>query len=630
MAVVYDDGPGTVVTRHALHNALANNQLHAVEDEPPAFFSETLLDEQKQWELTRKVAYVADAQKLPNHRSKRVIEGSMRKTAQRIGDLKPPKSWNTVYKWIKKAETIGKDANPKIGLAAQQRKNDSRISEEVENLMRDVIDDVWMQLDQKSRMHAYKIFRHYYFEHFNEDIGMRMKSTFYNRIKRLCPIDVVGSREGPRSAKALMRAALDEILAHNILDLVQLDALHLQVGLLDDDGNFLGYPVVHFAIDVYSRAILGFSIEIGSESAAGVVECLKNAFRVKIHSSDHPYTVNVWIMFGKPFMVGNDGGAAYMAQTVGGLLAAMRIQRQANETRTPWLNGVIERFNGTCRTQFADHLPGYIGKRSNPKGHDITLEKAATLTLSEFEEQLTRYIVDDYNQAPHSHHFGRSPHNVWAEAAEMMPPVEPAGLEFAMRFRGNWIEPTYDLTNGLRIKNIWYNDECLKQIYSDKKRDQKSGPIKMHCLYNPGDISQITVMHGDELFVVTCGRTKNIPVFEGMSLAEYDAKRKRAIRLAEDENNATNSHVDFGVWQHTQSNAEASPVKPKPSGVTRRQPQAPVTENTKTVQAVQIAQHQQLPTEPEQDIEADEDDQISTNPYALAIQQSKNGEPNDE
>ncbi|WP_415912184.1 hypothetical protein [Neptuniibacter sp. QD37_11] len=549
MSVNFDDGTSKQVAREFLLNGLINHKVHLIgnNDNGEAIIA-AIADESKQDKATKRAAYVNDLRRLKHNRSLNVIAGSIEYTAERLYDSKPPKP-STVYKWLVKADEKGKTANPLIGLAPKPRKRDKRIPESVESLLKLTLERVVLRRKKKSIKHGFRVFQRLCKQHLNIVIKDSQKTLYYNRYNELDPIYRERKRNGAQAANAMARHAHAEMQVGSILEQIQFDAVSLAIGLNDNEGNFIGFPVVHLAIDVYSLAVVGFFIELNSETSNGVIECMKHAFRIKTKEKDHPFTKNNWIMFGNCLFIVTDGGAGYMAEPTAGYLGTIGISRTACKTRTPWHKSNIERLNGTIRTRFADHFGGYIGRRDNPKGCETELKKAACHTLDEFREEFTKYIVDDYNQCPHSTFFGRSPHNVWLKNAEDNPPVEPDNMVIADLLRGKWTDPTYDATNGLRINNVWYNDAdgVLHDIYLRNRK--KNEAFQFHCLYNNMDISEITVKYGNQLIRVKARRAAQgrIRITEGMSLAEYEAIRKSRKDLADQENEDSDAHVDYGI-----------------------------------------------------------------------------------
>lgn len=606
VALVFDEGHDSVVSKSTMLRALSNHQIRVIEDTGPAANVAFILDEKKHADVIRKAAYINAAKRLSNHRNRKALESVIRRVKVEIGDQNPP-SWSAVYKWIRKHDQQGKDSDPLQTQLSAKRKQDKRVPEEVEILIEECIDDHFLQPNVRHVWPAYEQFKKRLKSVYFTDKKDPFKSTFYNRINSLCVIETTRKQEGKMAAKAMMRTALQEMRANTILEQVQMDAVHLNIPLYDDEGHFLGYPINHFGIDLSSRAVMGFSVELDGESSAGVIECLQNIVRFKNHD-EHEYTKNPWIMYGKPLEVSHDGGTAYTAQMVSGFLGSLGIIGQTNDVGQPWKKAVIERFNRTLRDQFASRFKGYLGRRGDGRDQNYAKEFDEKVTLEQYKKFLTLYIVDDYNQAAHTALLDRSPNNVWSDQAEIATPMEPAGLHHAMRLKGNWLPPvTYDATSGMRINNVYYNSNELHKVYLREQTPGSTTKVKLDVLYNPANIYDVTVMIGKKLIVVPRYKS-DFPVHLGMSLAEHRAKRKARLEAAREENAQQDKHVPVADAISEELNNAMKTVHQPASDTPTSPPQMPVEQTNKAIAAVAAAQEQDMKVEePYLDDETEED-----------------------
>lgn len=206
-------------------------------------------------------------------------------------------------------------------------------------------------------------------------------------------------------------------------------------------------------------------------------------------------------------------------------------------------------------------------------------------------------------------------------------PEEPSELKHAQHFYGNWRKPTFSHPNGLRIKYISYNSDELTKLYWELKKKCTHGKVKMLTLHNPLDISQVSVLAGDKLYVVPATRS-DVPIRVGMSLAEYLTKRKAAIEKAEKENEGSETHIDFGAYMHKQrsqsseSGADTDSADACNQEAPKRQrknkrPQTPLGDMDNSYHAAQAASAQGIDTSPPPGpVEAGPDDGINMNPFS--------------
>ena len=328
------------------------------------------------------------------------------------------------------------------------------------------------------------------------------QSRFYEMLASLDPIEVALAREGKDKARRLARTCKTHFIADFPLQRVEIDAVHLKVGLLDDEtGTYIGSPIIYLAIDVYTRCIVGYSISYGtkgSEISAAVMDCLKDCMLPKAHLG--------LPLSGKPLSFVCDAGGAFRSKMIISFLANMGCHHHTTETATPWKKPFIERFNRTLREQFAKKIPGYMGRRMDGKSYDYTMQQLATLNVSTFKEYLEEYICDIYHHNPHKGLQGHTPFQEAKECAKRCRPEVVADMNQFNLYRGIEKEPTIQGHAGVQIDKIFYQSDELKRLYLNLKGNTVTKNPKVSVLFDENDISQITVLDDDkmEIFAVPC------------------------------------------------------------------------------------------------------------------------------
>ena len=542
VSVLYDDQRNTIVDKEVILKAYREQKLLLIDESgiDLTINDQGEVDQKTLWRL----AYVSAVLALKKgYKSRPKIQIIINQVAANYPNIKKP-SVSAVFNWVTKAERTNQHEARASVLKSKKRKCDSRVSDEINQLIFDAIDAFYMTPLVSTISKAYRKFKKEFRKRFPENnIKDPHKSTFYHRIKELCPFEKELKRKGRAAAKLLRRTAIQEMCAKEILEQVQLDAVHLNIPLYDDEDNYLGKPVVHIAIDVYSRAVMGFSVELDSESSAGVIECIKNGVSTKLHE-DHPYTLNKWKMYGKPLEMVSDGGSAYVSETVTTVLSILNIIRLVNRSYTPWHKAIVERFNRTLRWQFAALFKSYVGRKKD--GRDLhTLKKFnERVTLNKFCKALTCYIVDDYNQSPHNSLLERTPNSMWSKSAELAPPIVPHTLSRALLLKGDVKSATLHHVQGIRVNCVFYNSQELQDAYVIQYGEKIIDKNKVTFLYNPLNINSITVRMDNRLISVPVYKA-DYPVHNGMSLVENKVKRLKTIKEAREEYERLRNRIDI-------------------------------------------------------------------------------------
>jgi putative transposase len=347
------------------------------------------------------------------------------------------------------------------------------------------------------------------------------ESRFYEMLNELNQLDVVYSRYGKDEARKFARCSEGMYVLDFPLQRVEIDAVHLKIGLLDDEtGEFLGTAIVYLAIDVFTRCIVGYSVSIGngpSEISEAVVELIKHCVTPKVQS---PFAQNSWPLTGIPYSFVGDAGAAFKCHVVTNLMAQLKCTYITTETKSPWRKGVIEAYNKGLRSQYASNLPGYTRYNDEDKS-DKTIEEIATLTLGEFIASLEVYILDYYHQNPHKGLFNDTPSNVCENALKECSPRIVADLKVLELFSGFETDGVIQGAQGIQRNNLYYSSRQLNNMrleivtHGDKKNP------RVPFLYDKNDVSKISVIDENtgSLFEVPCTDPRVLPE---MSLAQFN------------------------------------------------------------------------------------------------------------
>ncbi|WP_418358867.1 DNA-binding domain-containing protein [Shewanella basaltis] len=302
----------------------------------------------------------------------------------------------------------------------------NRIPAQMRQLVNDVIDSDYLTLNGPNVAQCYKIltYRHHQME---LDCKMLSRSTFYREINKLDKNIVVKKREGATAANKNRRNATQQYQVNGLFERCEMDAVHVNIYLLNEHGEIIGKPIIFLIIDVYSRCILGMHISIqDAETTDAAVSVLRHAILPKA-AENYTYLANKWACHGTPINLYVDSGSSFINDSMNSLLAQLKITRVAGPSRQPWKRPFIERFNGTLRNKLKG-IPGYLGKKSDRQTFDKAGKHYATLTLSEFEKIVCILINDEYHQETHAGLNNQSPSEVWCKNIAFCPAIVPPNV----------------------------------------------------------------------------------------------------------------------------------------------------------------------------------------------------------
>lgn len=475
---------------------------------------------------------------------------------------------SSMYRWWKDWCAYGRDDMALLpGKGVQRRKK--RIPEDTLALMDDVIDEHYLKLGGYLAAKCYRLFKAL-FKKLNFAGKVPAIQSFYDRIHGLSPIDIVRAREGVVAARRYGRFYKTAFNPQRVCERVEIDAVHLNIGLVDDAGRYLGKVILFVAIDVYSRAIMGYAFTVAprpAEKAETVFECLTKAVLPKLRK-DYPYLGNDWPMCGKVESAVMDAGSANISSMLNARLHHLVDGREVTPTLQPWRKPFIERFFLTLRSELMRGVDGYIGSRSDTHNPDRDLKKEAKLTIREFEQKLVSYIVDTYHQSPHTGLGGWSPQQAWDEGCRLGRPELVADAGALKQLVGEEkrcdINPQY----GIHTNKIRYNSGRLREIFDEGQRNpKKMRKVGVTVLASENDCSTITVIHPKTGELLSVGNIDHIP--QGKRLVEYEAEQASKARPGErvcelDENDPGISRILAKHGGKTKNNAEKPRQQPKP------------------------------------------------------------------
>jgi len=481
-------------------------------------------------EVERRRRYVMEAAIGGAPASKADLANAIRRVAAKTGDAKPP-SVTTVYRWLKRFRTSGKEiATLGVRYAACGNRS-NRYGPELMAMFDAVIDEEFLRINKPTAKEAYaKLGDRVCDANLNRKTG-RIKMPSYKSFcawirYRVDPYWLIARREGHLAAIRRFRGCGDGVVSTYPLERVEIDHTVMDVIVVHPvTGEPIGRPTLTWALDHYSRVILGFYISLQPPSSTLVLCCLKQVMQDKSSSlRGNPRLAGFfWSMHGVPVMIVVDNGADFHSDHFKEACARFGISIQYCPPGQPWFKGRVERFVRTLNTGLLHLLPG--STRSNPKDRGAyKSEQLASLTLEELQRLVTEWIVAEYHERRHRT-LGDSPRSIWEAGVALQPPVMVANpktldLDLAMS-----VIATIS-GNRVQFRNLRFGSPALAALGLRLGKQRK-----VEVLYRPEDISCAYVrdpIH-KALIEVPCITQGISP---GMSLDAFELLRRVAANSA--------------------------------------------------------------------------------------------------
>lgn len=277
---------------------------------------------------------------------------------------------------------------------------------------------------------------------------------------------------GLQVTRVLERVELDE---YTVDLMVFMRMLKLQTILTPEEGAALGLDgapqrlILSAAVDVYSGAIVG--LQIARATAVEVtLRTIEMIYLDKQPIADAVGTKMPWPMHGQPQTLALDRANINMSDTVYLRLSHAGITNLAVPAGKPFLKPWIERFFATFGALFLQRFTGRTFGNVVQKGENDPAARAS-VTLDEFLEWLTRWIVDVYHTRKPETLGKKSPLQTWNEAVAVSPPLVRADQKMLRHAFG--ITTTRKATrHGITVEDVRYqHEEIAKWFLNETERD---------------------------------------------------------------------------------------------------------------------------------------------------------------
>ena len=227
-------------------------------------------------------------------------------------------------------------------------------------------------------------------------------NTVRRRIQQLSEREKVRTRWSKKMAREQFEPLKGEFPGADFpLAVVQIDHTLVDLILVDEQYRKpLARPHLTVALDVHSRMIMGFYVSFDPPGAIGTGLCLAQAILPKEGWLSRMSVQGDWPCWGVPTALHTDNAKEFRGTMLQRACEKYGIRQDWRPAGQPHFGGNVERVINTFM-QEVHTLPGTTFSNIQER-KDYPSEGKAVLTLREFEQWLTMYIVDVYHKRIHS------------------------------------------------------------------------------------------------------------------------------------------------------------------------------------------------------------------------------------
>ncbi|EMK2349464.1 DDE-type integrase/transposase/recombinase [Vibrio fluvialis] len=449
----------------------------------------------------------------------------------------------TLYRWIDRYRATGK-VSSLVPETRGVKPGKLKLSDPVNAIINQVLDEHYLSSQKHSISWVCREVKRLCK---NAKLEPPHPNTVRNRIHKISEKKQIKFRFGGKAAQQAFSVHRGEFPDGNFpLQVVQIDHTQLDIVLVDDIHRLpIGRPWITLAIDVYSRMVTGFYTSFDPPGALSTGLCLSHSILPKDNWIEKYGSQTDWPLWGVMSTVHADNAKEFRGEMLKRACDEYGIDISWRPVARPHYGAHIERLLGTFNKEI-HNLPGTTF--SNPvlrKNYDS--EKAAALTLSEFERWLTIYITDVYHQRTHKM-LGCSPLRQFEKGIfgdEESPGTGlPAKILDERRLRLDFMPFEFRTIQryGVQIDKCRYYSDILSTYVNAKDPNNKKLKRKFLFRRDPRNISLLYFFDPElnEYFDIPYRDTSHPPV----SIWEY----REAQKKAEEENADVNEDDIFDAF----------------------------------------------------------------------------------
>jgi len=479
-------------------------------------------------------------------------------TAAELNDPCPPGE-STLYRWADRWRSGGDNLAALIPETRKRGVREIGLRKDARKVLQAVLEERYLTLERPTLVSVMPRVAEAFDDYNNgledeERCQTPSLSTVYRFVKAMDAYTVKLKRYGKYAADQEFRHVGKGPTVKAPLDLVRIDHTSLDVQVLSPIDNIVARPTITVATDAFSRMPLGFYIGFASPGYETLMLCLRSAILPKEKIlKQYPIVQESWPCYGIPRMVSFDNGMEFHSSHLKDACNMLGISIMFSPVRTPWHNGIAERFFRTINNGLLTQLKGKTFSNVIEKGDYDPVANAA-IPFKVFEAVLYKWIVDVFSRKFHTG-IEDFPIEVWEKGIRETPislPVKKDDLLILLSELNYRI-----LTNkGVQIDTIRYNSKELNQFF---RRLGKKTKVKIKI--DPLDLGQAHIFDAENETFITVPSLKS--EYQGLSKWQHKVARRLVMlkkKQGEEKYNIKDALLEIGryVEEHSSKGKKRS------------------------------------------------------------------------
>lgn len=401
-------------------------------------------------------------------------------------DIPKPK---TVQGWYREWTLHNYDTVQMV-ISKRTGRNKPRLPDDIEDIIKNCIDIIYLK-EKKSQKATIKNVRKTMLDVGYSESDIPDANTIRTRIKRLDPTMVKRKREGELAYREFTRLTKSHHPEYMLLERVECDVMHLNIGVLDNEGYYIGSLSIAFCLDAGSRAIVGYALMVSikkKETASFVLEALLHSV-IKKNDEDYPFG-------GIAHLYAQDNGPGYRDSGNKKFIEmVLKALLQMLPSRKGWGKPFVEAAVKSIRQHIGDEVQAVLGKYKPGTFTEDTLRSSAKLTIEQVEEKIYDALCYTYHDTPMEALKYQTPRQVWAELADRAPPIYLEKLPNPQELRPILVENrAVNSVVGVRLLYQKFQCDELQELVFQINGNRSEKSIKVCIEFNLYDARAINVI----------------------------------------------------------------------------------------------------------------------------------------
>ncbi|MEC3889830.1 Mu transposase C-terminal domain-containing protein [Xanthomonas campestris] len=349
------------------------------------------------------------------------------------------------------------------------------------------------------------------------------------------PMRALVRRRGCDLAEALQKPSTTGLKVSRPLEVVQIDHALVDVIVVSENTRQeIGRPWITLAIDVYSRAIVGWFLSLDVPNQTSVGLCLEHAcFPKRDYLRDLGLSID-YTVYGKPEAFHWDNAWSFQAKGIQIQCQRRGISTIVRPVKKPHWGAYVERYIGTLMGKVHLLRGTTFSNTSQRKGYDS--QKRAVMSMSELKKWIAIEITQRYFNDNHRGLEQRAPGAVWgayfkgSNGSSNLPAVMADRKGFLIGFLPFALRKI--TREGVGLFDLDYWDPALTPLINH--------PDRFRVYYRQDNLSRIWLFHANEYLEIPL-LDRSIPAFSHRELKQAKKELKEDPKAAYHRNEVANA-----------------------------------------------------------------------------------------